>query len=181
MPHHIEYPRIYLIQLAIFKLNHHLLRAYAGGARTPCVTTTLPLEGLPVLHAHCLLVYSCSNSAYIATYVSATRTHIMHSCPSGTLRVGRMVNMFVITYKRKRVGRKYQGTVLFLKMLQHNVMPERVQNFYVCAAISETSVKYVRVQDLCTLLAEVEPRTVSPNMVNLVPIAHAFPVSWVVS
>lgn len=94
-----------------------------------------------------------------------------------------MVNMFVINYKRKRVGPKYQGTVLLLKMLQHNVMPERVQNFYACAVNSETSVKYVRVQDLCTLLAEVKPRTESPNMVNLVPIAHAFPVSchWVVS
>ena len=92
-----------------------------------------------------------------------------------------MINMFVVTYKRKRLGPKYKGTVLFLKMLEHNVMPERVQNFYACAAISETSVKYVRVQDLCTLLAEVDPRTVSPNMVNLVPIAHAFPVSWVVS
>lgn len=89
--------------------------------------------------------------------------------------------MFVIPYKRKRVGPKYQGTVLFVKMLQHNVMPERVDNFYVCAENSETSVKYVRVQDLCTLLAEVEPRTPNPNMVNLVPIAHAFPVSWVAS
>lgn len=91
-----------------------------------------------------------------------------------------MVNMFVITYKRKRVGPKYKGTILFLKMLQHNVMPERVDNFYACAANSETSVVYVRVQDLCTLLAEVAPRTASQNMVNLVPIAHAFPVSWVV-
>ena len=89
--------------------------------------------------------------------------------------------MIVINFKRKNVGRQYKGTVLFIKMLQHNVMPERVDNFYECAAISETSVKYVRVQDLCTLLAEVKPRTVSPNMVNLVPIAHAFPVSWVVS
>ena len=92
-----------------------------------------------------------------------------------------MVNMFAITYKRKRVGPKYQDTVLFMKMLQHNVMPELVDNFNVCAEISETSVTYVRVQDLCTLLAEVNPRTVNPNMVNLVPIAHAFPVYWVVS
>jgi hypothetical protein len=92
-----------------------------------------------------------------------------------------MVNMFVISYKRKRVGPKYQGEVLFMKMLQHNVMPERVDNFYACAAISTTTVKYVRVQDLCTLLAEVKPRTVAPNMVNLVPIAHAFPMSWVVN
>ena len=92
-----------------------------------------------------------------------------------------MTNLIVITYKRKKVGPRYQGTILFMKMMQHNVMPERVDNFYACAAISETSLRYVRVQDLCTLLAEVNPRTVSPNMVNLVPIAHAFPLSWVVS
>ena len=83
--------------------------------------------------------------------------------------------MFVVRYQRKQIGRCYKGTVLFMKMLQHNVMPERVDNFYVCAENSATSVKYVRVQDLCTLLAEVSA------MVNLVPIAHAFPVSWVVS
>ena len=92
-----------------------------------------------------------------------------------------MLNLITIPYKRKRVGPKYKGTVLFMKILQHDVMPERVDNFYACAKISETNVKYVRVQDLCTLLAEVKPRTVNPNMVNLVPIAHAFPVSWVVS
>jgi hypothetical protein len=95
------------------------------------------------------------------------------------VKVGRTVNMFVVKYKRKQLGPKYQGTVLFMKMLQHNVMPERVDNFYVCAEISETSVRYVRVQDLCTLLAEVKPRTYQPGMVSLVPIAHAFPVSWV--
>jgi hypothetical protein len=93
--------------------------------------------------------------------------------------VGRLICMNVVPYKRKTVGPKYQGTILFMKIQQHNVMPERVDNFYACAANSETSVKYVRVQDLCTLLAEVNPRTVSPNMVNLVPIAHAFPLSWV--
>ena len=114
------------------------------------------------------------------TYANNTNTHciIAHI---GRLRVGRMVNLFVITYKRKTVGRQYQGTVLFMKMLQHTVMPERVDNFYACAADSETTEKYVRVQDLCTLLAEVKPRTWNPNMVNLVPIAHAFPVSWIVS
>lgn len=90
-----------------------------------------------------------------------------------------MVRMFVVTYKRKRVGRKYKGTILFLEMLQHNVMPERVDNFYACAEESDTSGRYVRVQDLCTLLAEVKPRTERPSMVNLVPIAHAYPVSWV--
>ncbi len=92
-----------------------------------------------------------------------------------------MVHLSVITYKRKQVGPKYQGTVLFMKVLQHNVMPERIANFYSCAEISETSIQYVRVQDLCTLLAEVEPRSRELGMVNLVPIAHAFPVSWVVS
>ena len=92
-----------------------------------------------------------------------------------------MVNMLFITFKRKRVGPKNQGTILFMKVLQNNVMPERVDNVYACAENSETTARYVRVQDLCTLLAAVRPRTVSPNMVNLVPIAHAFPVSWVVS
>ena len=92
-----------------------------------------------------------------------------------------MVNMYIVTYKRHRVGPKYQGTIMFVKMLQHNVMPERVDNFYACRKKSETSVKYVRVQDLCTLLAEVRPRTEQPNVINLVPIAHAFPVSWVAS
>ena len=92
-----------------------------------------------------------------------------------------MLNLITIPYKRKRVGPKYKGTVLFMKILQHDVMPERVDNFYACAAISATTMRYVRVQDLCTLLAEVKPRTVDPNMVNLVPIAHAFPMSWVVS
>ena len=93
--------------------------------------------------------------------------------------MGRLICLYVVPYKRKTVGPKYKGTVLFMKILQHNVMPERVDNFYACAENSETSVKYVRVQDLCTLLAEVKPRTVSPNMVNLVPIAYAFPLSWV--
>jgi len=109
--------------------------------------------------------------------------HSMHSGPylTGVLKVGKTINLFTLTYKRKRVGPKYQGTMLFLKMLQHNVMPKRVDNFYECAANSATSVAYVRVQDLCTLLAEVKPRSMKPNMVNLVPIAHAFPVSWCVS
>lgn len=95
--------------------------------------------------------------------------------------MGKLVNMFVVTYKRKQVGPKYQGTILFMKMLQHNVMPKRVANFYECPAINETSVRYVRVEDLCTLLASVKPHTERPGMVNLVPIAHAFPVSWVIS
>jgi hypothetical protein len=91
------------------------------------------------------------------------------------------VQLVKITYKRKRVGPKNQGTVLFMKMMQHNVMPERVDNFFVCASNSDTTMKYVRVQDLCTLLAEVNPRSDNVNIVNLVPIAHAFPVSWCVS
>ena len=63
----------------------------------------------------------------------------------GVLRVGKLICLYVIPYKRKRVGPKYKGTVLFMKILQHNVMPERVDNFYACAAESETTVKYVRV------------------------------------
>ena len=93
--------------------------------------------------------------------------------------MGRLVSLYVVPYKRKSVGPKYKGEVLFVKIKEHNVMPEKVDNFYACAANSRTSVKYVRVQDLCTLLAEVNPRLVSATMVNLVPIAHAFPVSWV--
>lgn len=93
--------------------------------------------------------------------------------------MGRLISLYVVPYKRKSVGPKYKGEVLFMRMKEHNVMPERVDNFYACAERSATSVKYVRVQDLCTLLAEVKPRTVSANMVNLVPIAHAFPLSWV--
>jgi hypothetical protein len=99
--------------------------------------------------------------------------------PTGLLRVGRLDCLYVVPYKRKSVGPKYKGEVLFMRMEEHNVRPENVDNFYACAAISQTSVKYVRVQDLCTLLAEVKPRLVSTTMVNLVPIAHAFPVSWV--
>jgi hypothetical protein len=93
--------------------------------------------------------------------------------------VGRLISLYVVPYKRKSVGPKYKGEVLFVRMKEHNVMPETVDNFYACAANSSTSIKYVRVQDLCTLLAEVKPRLVNPTMVNLVPIAHAFPVSWV--
>ena len=92
-----------------------------------------------------------------------------------------MVSLFVVPYKRKNVGPKYKGEVLFLRMQEHNVRPENVDNFYACASVSATSVKYVRVQDLCTLLAEVKPRTVNPSVVNLVPITHAFPVSWIES
>jgi hypothetical protein len=117
---------------------------------------------------------SCTRTQIRMTYNNdpCVRVHV------GVLRVGRTVQVIVITFQRKRMGPKYKGTVLFMKMLQHNVMPERVDNFYACAAVSDTTPKYVRVQDLCTILAEVLPRTVSPNMVNLVPIAHAFPVSW---
>jgi hypothetical protein len=92
--------------------------------------------------------------------------------------VGRIVNLFVASYKRKTLGPKYQGTVLFMKVLEHKVMPERVDNFYVCANNSETSPKFVRIEDFCTLLAEVKARSEKPNEVNLVPVAHAFPMSW---
>jgi hypothetical protein len=100
---------------------------------------------------------------------------------SGQLRVGELVNMFVVTYKRKRVGPKYQGTVLFMKMMQYNVTPKRKANYYECRSVNETSVKYVRVQDLCTLLASVRSNTSRANRINLVPIAQAFPVSWVIA
>lgn len=95
--------------------------------------------------------------------------------------MGRTVQVIVIDYKRKRVGPKYKGTVLFMKMMQHNVRPESVDNFFVCSEDNEKSLKYVRIQDLCTLLAEVDPRCGKQGLVNLVPIAHAFPVSWCVS
>jgi hypothetical protein len=107
--------------------------------------------------------------------------HIQNHVHAGRLRVGRIVSLFVITYKRKAVGPTYKGTVLFMKVLQHNVMPERVDNFYVCAKNSTTIDKFVRVEDFCTLLAEVDSRSGNPNEVNLVPVAHAFPVSWVQS
>jgi len=134
------------------------------------------------INVRLLLVYT-SESRYLRVFHcmhlnTTTKCIIAHL---GVLRVGRMVNLLFIKFKRKRVGPKYQGTILFINMLQHNVAPERIDNFYACEASSETTARYVRVQDLCTLLAEVNPRTVSPNMVNLVPIAHAFPVSWVVS
>jgi hypothetical protein len=90
-----------------------------------------------------------------------------------------MVQLVATTFKRKSVGRKYKGTVLFMKMLQHDVMPEKVHNYYVCAKNRSTAVQYVRVQDLCTLLAEVPDRAGDANKVNLVPICHAFPVSWI--
>jgi hypothetical protein len=90
-----------------------------------------------------------------------------------------MVNLFITTYKRKSVGPKYKGTVLYMKIMEHNVRPERIDNFYACARNSETSTKFVRVADLCTLLAEVNDRSGNPNVVNLIPIAHAFPISWI--
>ena len=119
----------------------------------------------PVCHVHML-------SMIVTPIQKSVRAHI------GVLRVGRTIQVITITFKRKRMGPKYKGTVLFMKMLQHNVMPERVDNYYACAAISDTTLKYVRFQDLCTILAEVIPRNFGPDMVNLVPIAHAFPVSW---
>jgi hypothetical protein len=105
------------------------------------------------------------------------RSHLLPHV--GVLQVGRFVSLYVVPYKRKSVGPKYKGEILFMRMQEHNVRPEQIDNFYACARVSQTSVKYVRVNDLCTLLAEVEPRLVSTTMVNLVPIAHAFPVSWV--
>ena len=101
----------------------------------------------------------------------------MHT--GGRVRVGRMLNLFITTYKRKSLGPKYQGTTLFMKMMEHKVMPERIDNYYRCASISETTPVYVRVEDLCTLLAQVADHSGNPNMVNLLPLAHAFPVSWI--
>ena len=90
-----------------------------------------------------------------------------------------MVNLLATTYKRKNVGRKYKGTVLFLKIMQHNVMPRRVSNYYVSPRLRETTAKYVPVQNMCTLLAEVNSQSGDENQVNLIPISVAFPVSWV--
>jgi hypothetical protein len=98
---------------------------------------------------------------------------------TGRLRVGKVIQLVVTTYQRKTVGPRYKGVVLFVKMLEYNVMPERVDNFYVCPPENESSLKFVRVEDLCTLLAQVKPRTGNVNEVNLVPIAHAFPVMWI--
>ena len=89
--------------------------------------------------------------------------------------MGRLVSLYVVPYQRKSVGPKYKGEVLFMRMKELNVMPETVDNFYACAANSQTSIKYVRVQDLCTLLAEVRPRFVNPTMVKLVPVAMLSP------
>ena len=97
----------------------------------------------------------------------------------GPLRVGRIMNLHVTTYKRKSIGPKYQGTVLFMRIMENTVMPERIDNFYECARQCTTSPKFVRVQDLCTLMAEVDARSGNPLLVNLIPIATAFPVSWI--
>jgi hypothetical protein len=105
----------------------------------------------------------------------------MHHFRVGVLQVGKLDSLFIVPYQRKSVGPKYKGEMLFMRMHQHNVRPENVDNFYACAAASTTSVKYVRVQDLCTILAKVKTRVPNPAMVNLVPIAHAFPVSWIAS
>jgi hypothetical protein len=168
IPYIQKNPRIFLI-IPVQKHSHvNRTISNTGGQRTPHATTTLQHVRHPVLHE------------LWRAHVNDADSQCVHA-QIGVLRVGRTVNLLVIPFKRKQVGPKYQGTMLFMKMLQHNVMPERVDNFYACAKNSETTVRYIRVQDLCTLLAEVEPRTGAPNMVNLVPIAHAFPVSWVVS
>ena len=109
-----------------------------------------------------------------------TNTHI-HHLRVGVFQVGKLDSLFIVPYQRKSVGPKYKGEMLFMRMHQHNVRPENVDNFYAYAAASTTSVKYVRVQDLCTILAKVKTRVPNPAMVNLVPIAHAFPVSWIAS
>lgn len=102
----------------------------------------------------------------------------------GRLRVGRLQNLFVVSYQRRTLGPKYKGAFLLMCMEQHLVMPQRVDNFYRCAKDSATETVFVRVEDLCTLLAEVPDRPSrehlgDPDMVNLLPLAHAFPVSWI--
>jgi hypothetical protein len=101
------------------------------------------------------------------------------SMHAGHMRVGRMVKLHIATYQRLRVGPKYAGRVLFMEVQELTEMPERVENFYVCAKHAETSRRYVAVENMCTLLADVDDRYDDPNIVNLVPLTHAFPVSWV--
>jgi hypothetical protein len=95
------------------------------------------------------------------------------------VRVGKIINLYVTSYKRNSLGPKYKGVLMFMLVDQHKVMPERIDNFYSCAADSETSLKFVNVEDLCTLLSLVNARSGDPTMVNLVPVAHAFPISWI--
>jgi hypothetical protein len=95
------------------------------------------------------------------------------------LRVGRIEYLVVTTYKRKRVGPKYQGKVLFMKVHQNTIVPKKVDNYYVCARKPATTAQYVRVEDMCTLLAEVDDREGDSAVVNLVPITTVFPISWI--
>ena len=90
-----------------------------------------------------------------------------------------MICLCSVDFKRKTLGPKNKGTVLFLRIMQHNVMPTRVDNLYVSTKHNETTEKFVPVQNMNSLLAEVPPRSGHPDMVTLIPIARAFPVSWV--
>jgi hypothetical protein len=85
----------------------------------------------------------------------------------------------ITTFKRKQMGRKYQGKVLFMLVLERSRIPVKVDNYYVCDRVANTTEKYVRVSDMCALLAEVDDRDANPSKINLVPIAHAFPISWI--
>ena len=76
-------------------------------------------------------------------------------------------------------GPQVPGHGPLLLVLENNVVPVKVDNFYVCDRETNTSEKYVRVSDMCALLAEVDDRTGNPNKHNLLPIAHAFPISWI--
>ena len=95
------------------------------------------------------------------------------------MRVGRIIKLHVTSYQRKSIGPKFRGPLMFMQVEQHKVMPERIDNFYSCAKDSETSPRFVHVENLCTLLASVADRSENPSMVNLIPIAQAFPVSWI--
>ena len=90
-----------------------------------------------------------------------------------------MVNLAVTTYQRKNVGRKYKGTVLFLRILEYTNTPTKVENYFVCSRISRTVERWVRVEDMCTLFAEVDDKDGDEAKVNLLSISHAFPVSWI--
>jgi hypothetical protein len=98
--------------------------------------------------------------------------------------VGRIVDLHITPYRRNRLGPKFKGNLLHMRIEQNVVMPERIGNFYRCKKDAETNTVFVRVADLCTLLAEVPDRPCKehsgdPSMINILPLAHAFPVSWI--
>ena len=98
---------------------------------------------------------------------------------AGQLRVGMIVNLYVTTYKRKAIGPKYQGKMLYMMVRERIVVPERVGNYWVCPKVGLTEVKFVNLTDMCTLLADVDDNKGDVDVMNLVPLCHAFPVSWI--